>query len=202
MDEAEWHRLFRVRRTVVEMIVDRGYVVQEEDQGDATKFRERFTEMPNREDLALLAVHKTDSEQKLFVFFINDEKVGVQPIRAVVDRMKADSAQHGIVVIRNKITPFAKQSLDRVEDLQIELFKESELLINITKHVLVPKHVVLTPEEKEELLTTYKLRDSQLPRIQITDAVSRYLGLQRGQVVRITRPSETAGRYVTYRLCI
>ena len=30
--------------------------------------------------------------------------------------------------------------------------------INITKHVLVPKHVVLTPEEKEELLTTYKLR--------------------------------------------
>ena len=36
----------------------------------------------SREDLALLAVHKTDSEQKLFVFFINDEKVGVQPIRA------------------------------------------------------------------------------------------------------------------------
>ncbi len=38
------------------------------------------------------------------------------------------------------------------EGYDIELFREDALLVNITEHVLVPKHRLLTPEEKKALL--------------------------------------------------
>ncbi|CAM0146080.1 unnamed protein product [Urochloa decumbens] len=79
--------------------------------------------------------------------------------------------------------------------------KITELLVNITKHVLKPKHEVLTAEEKAKLLKEYNVVDSQLPRMLENDAVARYHGLGKGTVVKVTYDSELTGNHVTYR-CI
>lgn len=55
--------------------------------------------------------------------------------------------------------------------------------MNITKHELVPRHVPLTDEEKQDLLQRYKVKDGQLPRIQQSDPVARFFGLSKGQVL-------------------
>ena len=88
------------------------------------------------------------------------------------------------------------------ENYKIEYFRDSELLVDITEHRLVPEHIVLDDVAKKDLLKRYRLRQGQLPRIQKDDPVARYYGLEKGMVVKIIRNSETAGRYVTYRVCI
>nr|XP_053654767.1 DNA-directed RNA polymerases I, II, and III subunit RPABC1-like [Cherax quadricarinatus]XP_053654768.1 DNA-directed RNA polymerases I, II, and III subunit RPABC1-like [Cherax quadricarinatus]XP_053654769.1 DNA-directed RNA polymerases I, II, and III subunit RPABC1-like [Cherax quadricarinatus] len=117
--------------------------------------------------------------------------------------MQEENIQRAIIVVQAGMSPSAKQALvDMAPKYILEQFLESELLINITEHELVPEHVVMTAEEKTELLQRYKLKDNQLMRIQAGDPVARYFGLKRGQVVKIIRPSETAGRYISYRLVV
>ena len=53
------------------------------------------------------------------------------------------------------MTAFAKQAIVEIcasEGLALECFQESELLVNITKHVLVPQHQVLTKEVRAAAL--------------------------------------------------
>lgn len=98
-------------------------------------------------------------------------------------RMQEENISRAIIVAQNGMTPSAKQALvDMAPKYSLEQFREAELMINITEHELVPKHVVMTPEEKKELLQRYKLKEQQLPRVQQSDPVARYFGLRRGQV--------------------
>jgi DNA-directed RNA polymerases I, II, and III subunit RPABC1 len=197
-------RLFRVYRTIANMLDKRGYMVPK-NLRDITPsdFKNRFGENPSRDSLTILVEKADDETNQLFVFFPEDEKVGVKPIKVYTDRMQAEGVSNAIIVLRVDISAFAKQAVQEVsESFRIEHFKESELLVDITKHQLVPTHQVLTVSEKSELLKRYRLKETQLPRIQPNDPIARYYGMKRGNVVKIIRPSETAGRYVTYRVCM
>ena len=198
-------KLFRIRKTVCKMLNARGYLVaQAELDRDKDSFTEEFGEDPRRDALTLQFDLREDPTQHIFVFFPDDEKVGVKTIKEYAKRMKDEQVNRAIIVVQQSLTPFARQSLleCQAQKFYIEQFQEAELLVNITDHVLVPEHILLSDEQKRVLLDRYKVKETQLPRIQMHDPVARYFGMRRGQVVRIIRPSETAGRYVTYRLCV
>mmetsp|Transcript_21333 Transcript_21333/g.38720 ORF Transcript_21333/g.38720 Transcript_21333/m.38720 type:complete len:224 (-) Transcript_21333:415-1086(-) len=200
----EASRLFRVYKTISGMLDKRGYMIPKSmREMTPADFLQKFGEYPNREALTILVERADDETNQLFVFFPEDEKVGVKPIKVYTDRMRTEGVTNAIMVLRVDITPFAKQAVQEMSDaFCMEHFKEAELLVDITQHQLVPQHELLTKSEKIELLKRYRLKETQLPRIQPNDPVARYYGMKRGNVVKIIRPSETAGRYVTYRICM
>jgi DNA-directed RNA polymerase subunit H (RpoH/RPB5) len=74
--------------------------------------------------------------------------------------------------------------------------------LDITKHELVPKHIILTEKEKEELLKKYGIALKHLPRILLSDPVIKTLNAKVGDVVKIIRKSETAGETEYYRIVV
>lgn len=140
---------------------------------------------------------------QIWVEFLPDTSVGIKQMRNFVQALSAGKFHTGILVTNVAITPAALKIIPAVaHETRIECFIEQDLLVNITHHELVPTHVLLSKKERTALLQRYRLKDTQLPRIQVGDPVAKYLGLRRGQVVKIIRKSETAGRYASYRLCV
>jgi DNA-directed RNA polymerase subunit H len=77
---------------------------------------------------------------------------------------------------------------------------ESE--VKVTDHVLVPKHEILSEEEKKEILTKFNATEEQFPFLFSSDPVVREIGAKPGDMVRISRVSDTAGETTYYRFVV
>lgn len=74
--------------------------------------------------------------------------------------------------------------------------------VDILKHTLVPRHEVLSPAEKKELLEKLNIIKEELPKIYSSDPVFKHIKAKVGDVIRITRKSQTAGTAMYYRAVI
>ena len=73
---------------------------------------------------------------------------------------------------------------------------------DIMNHDLVPLHIIVSDDEKNELFSKYNITPDQLPKILDSDPVSISIGAKPGQIVKIIRKSHTAKEAVAYRFVI
>ncbi len=71
--------------------------------------------------------------------------------------------------------------------------------VDVSKHVLVPKHVKLSEKEKKDLFEQYVADLRDLPRMYKDDPAIQGLDVKEGDVIKIFRKSATAGEAIFYR---
>ncbi|XP_072974997.1 DNA-directed RNA polymerase V subunit 5A-like [Typha angustifolia] len=196
----ESHRYFLARRTLLEMLRDRGYAVDAaEIDRSLADFRAWWEEKPDLEHLAFSSHLLSDSSKEVHAIFCGTDPVKLATIRDIYSRFSKENLSRLIVVLQSKMTSKAREAIKDISKFKIETFQITDLLVNITKHVLMPRHDVLTTEEKDNLLKKYSVEDKQLPRMLETDAIARYYGLEKGTVVKVSYDGELTGSHVTYR---
>ena len=72
--------------------------------------------------------------------------------------------------------------------------------MDILQHNLVPEHLILSKEEAQEVLDELNVTEDQIPKILSADPVVKAIGAEVGDMLKITRKSETAGVFIAYRM--
>jgi len=140
-------------------------------------------------------------EKKKFLLWCipTEGTVGVQHINQLNKAMKDEEVERGIVVTSGRYTQAAKVSAAKKK---IELIPRIFPSFNIFDHKLVPKHEILSSEEREKLLSEYRVQPYQLPRIHASDPAAKAIGAKPGDILKIIRDSQTAGKYMAYRYVV
>lgn len=184
----------RVYTTMYEILTDlRGYTVDSYTLETISKCGGEFT--------ATNGGDEADGDGEAIHVFFNesDNKVGVHWVRECIKKLKEMGAD-GILVVKDDLTSSAKTDIAAERDLSIEYFRSEELLVNKTKHVLVPRHRVLSQQEKASVLKMCGEKSfANFPCISIDDPIAKYFRPSRGDVFEITRKTETATDVKVYR---
>ncbi|MDD1759287.1 MAG: DNA-directed RNA polymerase subunit H [Methanothrix sp.] len=72
----------------------------------------------------------------------------------------------------------------------------------VRDHEMVPEHVLLAPEESEEVLKRFGIEAPQLPKIHVNDPAAKEIGAKVGDIIKVIRKSPTARQSIFYRLVI
>tara|TARA_B100001564_G_scaffold311391_1_gene283652 strand:- start:92 stop:724 length:633 start_codon:yes stop_codon:yes gene_type:complete len=123
-----------------------------------------------------------------------------------------EDINHIIFVFKEKINSNNEKNIKSLiaqyndktrKHVKVEMFEIRNLLFNITKHSYVPKHVLLSTTEAEEVYDKYSIKNkTQLPIIYKTDPVAKYFDFKSGELIKITRGSTAIGESITYRYCV
>ena len=198
-DSADFLKAFQ---TVLQMAQDRGYIVPSELFNETLDtFRTRY-----HNKNCDIVLKKKQPSRILYVKFIYSRKVKPNTIRELAENIQTEHlGKHSelIFVLKQKPNNSILKIKKEPQFQMCEFFWLDILQFNITKHKLVPQHQKISPKELKIIMSKYKLSHvNQLPRILQTDPIVQYYNFKRGDVIKITRPSPTAFRYVYYRTVV
>lgn len=175
--------------TIKEMLSDRNIEI---DNLDSIS-NEELTMMSKKFNIFSLDV----SEHFKVIYYLNN-KFKINDLKKFIE-----DNDKVIIIFKEKINNLNVKNLKELNIIGLETFTIKELLFNISKHELVPKHEIVKDDEIKEMMEMYQIKQkSQLPIILRTDPMAKYLDVKSGDVIKVTRISPSAGETIVYRYCV
>lgn len=216
MDYETLQVLFRSRQTLLKLLADRGYNIKPYEKfgpveiaamaaaasgsAGAGSFRMDLERDPSEAISKCRVIYSMNRVKNRLAGFMDEvmEEEGANPVNPATTELI-------IVLLEPVVETFHAAALSALstKKLRISFFQAHTIVNNPMEHVLQPKFEVLPKSEHPEFLKRITTNTIvKLPIIRFhEDMVARIMGLLPGDIVKITRPSPSAGEYETYRVC-
>lgn len=200
-------KLFLIKKTQIELVRDRGFDVGDEAnilQWKLSDFVHYLaTAIENNQDprAFLTSIYEwnydnenteKDKHPRRFLAYYaikmeNMKQISVDVVRDFNLILRKNNITDSIFIADTPISTKAESDLKQLVDINWQLFNDNELTHNPTKHVKVPKHVLLPPDVAEAKLKEMRIDITKAPMINVNDPIVKYYGWKIGGLVKIYR---------------
>jgi DNA-directed RNA polymerase subunit H len=205
MNSSDIEDIYRSRKTLLDIMDTRGY--------DTNPFRnfspdEIAAALPDVANLPALSftLKKKDPADKR-ICYIRYGKFSRQKLGSIFENAPDNTVGETIVLTMDPVLDIHHQMalklyFTKPNPILVSFFWISHIVNNPLKHVLVPKHEIVPQKEEQAIMERFNMiAKSKFPLIRFhVDPIIRLLGGVPGNLIKITRPSPSAGVYEFYRL--
>jgi DNA-directed RNA polymerases I, II, and III subunit RPABC1 len=121
--DADFNNYFKIRKTVLKMLEDRGYYISNEEK----EKRLEDWKASHKKDILfyLLTTKLNDKDDLIYIESNNSPKLGVGDVTSFAERLHSQGVRNGIIILKGTITALAKQ----VKYFKIYFIKKKKFLI-------------------------------------------------------------------------
>jgi len=193
LESNELKRIHKALTTIVSMLIARKWI-----SNNPTQHFDELIKNAGQVEIIDSTYIQCDDKQVAIKFYNYDLNT-LKNDREIDTFISKYPNYHKILIVNNVSTKAEKQ----IRDTQnFEVFKISDIEIDIAKHHLVPKHELLTKEEIEQFKKEYKVKEKDLSRICHDDPMVKYLFAHKGDIIRINRINTNSLHAISYRLVV
>jgi DNA-directed RNA polymerase subunit H (RpoH/RPB5) len=219
-------RLFRVKTTEIEMMLDRGYRLDTVHIFQYDKFKEtpfdltslntpgfRFEEfLKFREDRGIFqsrqnfsSIYYKDNDRILILYLNNDpgKQVSKKDFQIVLSFIQTQIYRHIILITETGLNSDNNNFVtSRTTGYKIEVFLDSDLAFNVTKHALAPISIQhIKSKDTAQYSQKEQIQPEKIPMIMDSDAIARHYGSNAFDVFQMVTMGANTDTTGSYRLC-
>jgi len=197
--------IYNSRKNLLEILNERGFNIEKYSEFGITEIGILIEN--NQLDMLL---ENEATKKKVYVKYYIAKVIKPQNIYDIVEDLfhlesVLEKKDDLMVIVKDEPNDTMLENIKDIwvaENIYVSLINIKRLQFNILKHVLVPKHTILTQTEKELFMKNYNIFDkSQIPDISYFSPVSIVMGIRPDDVVKIERASRTSIQSNYYRIC-
>jgi DNA-directed RNA polymerase subunit H len=216
--------IYKSRKHLLEMLEDRGcninkYKVYDEKlliNLHEAQIRGKFIISPELGGLDMDVKNPLTGERTIVKYHLN-KKINIKQVDSLVngiyEKYKLNGTKDCLIIMNineilikpeklhdDKVTQIVNNYL--LDNKFVQIYGLKNFMFNISKHILQPKHTILTNEQVKEVLTRFNLKLVNMPKITRENPMAKYIGARPNQVIQIERFNQTTGINMYYRLVI
>ena len=201
--------VYKSRKIILNILKNRGF-----NTSSMINFSSKEIEiMFDNDNCDFELIHNTNNNKVKVVYLFNKKKNPMtNPIKKQFFEIINDvlnSYDEAIFILPdddkdNILQDICNDYYDRFNKFS-QAFYIKKLIFDITTHIHVPKHEIMNKSsiDFDNMMLQYNITKlSQLPIISRNDAVAKFIGARKHDIIKISRISETCGITPIYRYCL